>query len=118
MCANTRGERMCPASSLRFRSFQAGSTLWNTPGVSSVPYQPTPNPSDTERREILAVLRERVRGHLPPALAKCVRDVEDREVHDVVSELEGEDGELVASRDQLEGAELADTGGEGRGAVS
>jgi hypothetical protein len=30
---------------LRFRSFQAGSIEWNTPGVSPTPYQPKPNPS-------------------------------------------------------------------------
>jgi hypothetical protein len=27
------------------RSFQAGSMLWKTPGVSPTPYQPTPKPS-------------------------------------------------------------------------
>ena len=39
------GELMWPASSRRFWSFQAGSVLWKTPGVSGAPYQPTPNPS-------------------------------------------------------------------------
>ena len=32
-------------SSRRLRSFQAGSVLRNSPGVSQAPYQPTPNPS-------------------------------------------------------------------------
>ena len=32
MCANTSGEVMCPASSRRLRSFQAGSMLWKTAG--------------------------------------------------------------------------------------
>src|SRR5215203_7075348 len=45
MCASTRGDTICPASSRRLRSFQAGSVLRNTPGVSPVPYQPTPKPS-------------------------------------------------------------------------
>ena len=45
MCANTSGERRWRARSFRLRSFQAGSTLWNTPGVSPTPYQPSPNPS-------------------------------------------------------------------------
>src|SRR5436309_601916 len=45
MCANTSGEVMWTESSRRFRSFQAGSTLWKTPGVSWAPYQPTPKPS-------------------------------------------------------------------------
>ena len=36
---------MWPASSRRLSSFQAGSVLWKTPGVSGAPYQPTPNPS-------------------------------------------------------------------------
>ncbi len=45
MCAKTSGERTCAARSLRFRSLQAGSTLWNVPGVSWSPYQPMPKPS-------------------------------------------------------------------------
>jgi hypothetical protein len=45
MCANTSGETRCRARSFRLRSFQAGSTLWKTPGVSPTPYQPIPNPS-------------------------------------------------------------------------
>jgi hypothetical protein len=45
MCANTSGDRICADRSRRFRSFQAGSTLWKTPGVSPTPYQPMPNPS-------------------------------------------------------------------------
>ena len=36
---------MCPESSRRLRSFQAGSVLWKTPGVPSEEYQPMPNPS-------------------------------------------------------------------------
>ena len=42
MCANTsRRLRCAPASSRRFRSFQAGSMLWKTPGVSTaVPADP------------------------------------------------------------------------------
>ena len=32
-------------SSRRLRSFQTGSVLRNTPGVSYAPYQPTPKPS-------------------------------------------------------------------------
>ena len=36
---------MCPASSRRLRSFQAGSTLRKTPGASPAPYQPSPKPS-------------------------------------------------------------------------
>ena len=45
MCANTSCDSRWRARSLRLRSFQAGSTLWNTPGVSPTPYQPRPNPS-------------------------------------------------------------------------
>jgi hypothetical protein len=45
MCANTRPELRCEASSRRLRSFHAGSTEWKVPGVSAAPYQPTPNPS-------------------------------------------------------------------------
>jgi len=45
MWANSSGDWMWPARSRRFRSFQAGSTLWKTPGVSPRPYQPIPNPS-------------------------------------------------------------------------
>jgi hypothetical protein len=55
MWANTIGLVMWPAISRRLRSFQAGSMLLNTPGVSRSPYQPTPNPSpfvvSTPRRE-------------------------------------------------------------------
>ncbi len=36
---------MCAARSRRLRLFQAGSTLWKTPGVSAAPYQPMPKPS-------------------------------------------------------------------------
>src|SRR5215217_4140063 len=39
MCAKTSGETTWPASSRRLRSFQAGSMLWKTPGVSPRPYQ-------------------------------------------------------------------------------
>ena len=45
MWASTRGDLICPASSRRLRSFHAGSVLRNTPGVSPVPYHPTPKPS-------------------------------------------------------------------------
>src|SRR3954463_748895 len=45
MCAKTSGDRMWPASSRRFRSFQAGSPLGKPPGGPPTPYQPTPNPS-------------------------------------------------------------------------
>ena len=45
MCAKTTPDSRCAASSRRFRSFHAGSTLWKTPGVSCAPYQPIPNPS-------------------------------------------------------------------------
>ena len=45
MCANTIGDSMCADSSRRLRSFQAGSMLWKTPGVSPAPYQPIPKPS-------------------------------------------------------------------------
>jgi hypothetical protein len=45
MCANTIGDSMCAASSRRLRSFQAGSILWKTPGVSPAPHQPIPKPS-------------------------------------------------------------------------
>ena len=40
---------------------------------------------DSQSREILAVLRERVGRHLPAALAQRVRDVEHGEVLDLVS---------------------------------
>src|SRR5262245_38481007 len=56
--------------------------------------------------EVFAVLRERVGRHLPAALAQRVRHVEDGEVVDVVLDLEGEDGELVPPREQLERPEL------------
>src|SRR5262249_36412286 len=55
-----------------------------------------------QRREILAILREGVRGNLPAALAQGVRDVEDRDVLDTVVEREGEDGKLVAAGQQPE----------------
>ena len=43
--------------------------------------KPAPD-DDPQRGEVRAVLRERVGGHLPAALAQRVRDVEDREVVD------------------------------------
>src|SRR3954470_13917613 len=45
MCAKKCDELTCAASSLRLRSFQAGSVLWKTPGVGGAAYHPTPNPS-------------------------------------------------------------------------
>ena len=45
MCANTSPELIWPESSRRLRSFQAGSMLRKTPGVSWSPYQPRPKPS-------------------------------------------------------------------------
>ncbi len=45
MWAKTSGETRWRARSFRLRSFQAGSMLWNTPGVSPTPYQPSPKPS-------------------------------------------------------------------------
>ena len=46
MWAKTRCEEMWPASSRRFRSFQAGSTLWKTAGRGAPSlYQPMPKPS-------------------------------------------------------------------------
>jgi len=45
MCANTMREVRCPASSRRFRSFQAGSMLRNMPGCRPSPCQPSPKPS-------------------------------------------------------------------------
>ncbi len=45
MCAKTSPDERWPESSCRLRSFQAGSMLWKTAGVSWAPYQPTPNPS-------------------------------------------------------------------------
>ena len=45
MCAKTCGECTWAATSLRLRSFQAGSMLRKTAGTSPSPYQPTPNPS-------------------------------------------------------------------------
>ena len=45
MWAKTSGDSTWRASSLRFRSFQAGSTLWKIAGTSPRPYQPIPNPS-------------------------------------------------------------------------
>ncbi len=45
MCASTSGDFRCAEMFWRLRSFQAGSTLWKTPGVSPTPYQPMPNPS-------------------------------------------------------------------------
>jgi hypothetical protein len=44
-CANSMGVRICPASSRRFSSFQAGCTLLYTAGTVPSPYQPMPNPS-------------------------------------------------------------------------
>lgn len=63
---------------------------------------------DPERGEVLAVLREGVRRHLPTALPERVGDVEDGEVVDPVPDFEREDRELVAAGDQLEWAELLD----------
>ena len=51
---------------------------------------------DAQRREVGAVGRERVGGHQPAALAQRARDVEDREVVDLVLELEREHRQLVA----------------------
>jgi len=45
MCAKTSPELMWLESSRRLRSFQAGSMLRKTPGVSCSPYQPRPKPS-------------------------------------------------------------------------
>ncbi len=45
MWANTRPAAAWAHSSRRLRSFQAGSVLRNSPGVSDRPYQPTPKPS-------------------------------------------------------------------------
>jgi hypothetical protein len=45
MCAKTSPELSWRASSRRLRSFQAGSMLRKTPGVSWSPYQPSPKPS-------------------------------------------------------------------------
>ena len=46
-CANSRGVRICVATSRRFSSFQAGWVLLNTTGVAPLPlpYQPMPKPS-------------------------------------------------------------------------
>ena len=63
---------------------------------------------DPERREVLAVLREGVGRDLPATLAQRVRDIEDREVVDVVPQLEREYRQFVAARDQLEWPELGD----------
>src|SRR5215211_2699178 len=71
-----------------------------------------------EGGEVLAVLRERVRRHLPAPLAERVRDVEDREVVDPVPHGEGEDRELVPARQQLEGPELLDLPRQPRGDVA
>ena len=67
---------------------------------------------DPQRREVLAVLRERVRRQEPAALAQGVGDVEDREVVDPVLEREGEDRQLVTLGQELEGPQLGDPPGE------
>ena len=86
---------LCRRGSWRFRSATSRSARsWREAAAGH----------DAQRREVLAVRRERVRGHLPAALAHRVRDVEDREVVDVVAQREREHRQLVAPRDQLERA--------------
>ena len=70
---------------------------------------------DAERREVRAVLRERVCRNLPAAFAQGVRDVEDGEVVDVVLHGEREHRKLVPSRHELERPELRDARREPRG---
>ena len=81
--------------------------------VRHVVGEPAPD-DDSKSGKIFAVLRERVRGHLPATLAKRVRHVEHGEVLDVVPKREREDGQLVAPRDELERPELGDLRGEPR----
>ena len=69
---------------------------------------------DAQRGEVGAVGGEGVGRHLPAALAQGIRDVEDGEVVDVVLELECEDRQLVAARQQLERADLGDLRREAR----
>ena len=54
--------------------------------------------------EVGAVLRERVRRKLPASLTHRVRYIEHRVVLDLVLQREGEDRQLVASRQELERA--------------
>ena len=85
--------------SCRFRSARSRSAMsWVNPRRTTT----------RQRGEVLAVLREGVRRDLPAALAQRVRDVEDREVLDLVLHLEREDRQLVSARDQLERADLLD----------
>ena len=79
-CRSTRRARAraarCSRGSWRSRSATSRSARsW---------LKPAPD-DDPQRREVRAVRRERVRGHLPAALAQRVRDVEDGEVVDVVA---------------------------------
>ena len=75
--------------------------------VRHVVREPPPD-DDAQRGEVGAVLGEGVRGHLPAALAQRVRDVEHGVVVDAVLQREGEDGQLVAARQELERPELGD----------
>src|SRR5215217_5347601 len=75
--------------------------------VGDVPTVAVPD-HHPQRHEVLPVLGERVRWHLPAALAYPARDVEGREVVYLVADLEREDGELRAVGYELEGAELRD----------
>src|SRR3954454_12857175 len=67
---------------------------------------------DAKRREILPIGRKGVSRNEPATLAHRARDVEDAEVVDLVSNLEGEHGELVSPRQQLKRPELFDLAGE------
>ena len=67
-----------------------------------------------QRGEVGPVLRERVRRHLPAALAQRVRDVEDGVVLDLLLQREREHGKLVAARQELERPDLGDPPGEPR----
>jgi hypothetical protein len=71
-----------------------------------------------EREEVLAVLRERVRWHLPAALAHPAGDVVGRVPIYFVPQLEGEYGKLATVGYELEGAELRDGGRAGSCDVS
>src|SRR6516165_4146787 len=61
---------------------------------------------DSERGEVLAVGGEGVGGNEPAALAQRIRYVEDGVVLDLGVQREREHRQLVASRQQLERAEL------------
>src|SRR5215213_1840454 len=75
------------------------------PAVTVPDYHP-------ERYEVFPVFGERVRRHLPAALAHPARDVEGRIPVHFIPKLESKDGKLATVGYELEGTELRDSAGD------